>query len=181
MTHAVESEAEKAREETVEVLLGEAQTLMSRQFETIDGLDSKASQLFQVVTLATTLLTIAQGWFFQKEEVASVFPWWAMLVGFATAVLLYGATVYCLMCAYRIRVYYLPLKMDREYIRTGYLSLTKSQAREKLLASYIKYSQVNRDLAGDKAKWVDRALKLVGIDIILLMGAIAVGTLVVSR
>jgi len=173
-------DAEKAREETVEVLLAEAERSMSRQFETIDGLDSKASQLFQVVTLATTLLTIAQGWFFQKEEVASVFPCWVVVGVFGIAVSLYVATIYCLIRAFRVRVYYLPIKMDSEHIRTTYLSLTKPETQEKLLASYIERAQTNWGIADDKAKWVDGALILVGIDIIFLMAIIAIATLVVS-
>ena len=173
-------DAEKAREETVEVLLAEAERSMTRQFEIIESLDSKASRLFQVVTLATTLLTIAQGWFFQKEEVASVLPWWVVVGVFAIATSLYLATICCLMCAFRVRVYHLPVKMDLEHIRTTYLSLTKSETQEKLLASYIKHSQTNWDITYDKGKWVDRALILVGIDIIFLIAIIAIGTLVVS-
>lgn len=173
-------DAEKAREETVEVLLAEAERSMTTQFENIRRLDSKAGRLFQVVTLATTLLTIAQGWFFQKEEMASVFPCWVVLVGFGTAILLYGATICCLIRAFRIRVYYLPIKMDLEHIRTTYLSLTRSETQEKLLASYIKHSKINWGMSDDKANWVDRALILVGIDIIVLVTIIAVGTLVVS-
>ena len=153
---------------------------MSRQFETIDGLDSKASQLFQVVTLATTLLTIAQGWFFQKQEVASVLPSWFVMGLFAIAMLLYLTTICCLIRASRTRVYYLPIKMDLEHIRTTYLSLTKSEAQEKLLASHILHYQTNSSTSEDKAKWVNRALILVGIDIVFLIAVIAIGTLVAS-
>jgi len=173
-------DAVEAREETVEVLLAEAERSMSRQFESIDGLDSKASRLFQVVTLATTLLTIAQGWLFQKEEVASVFPCWVVVGVFAIAISLYVATICCLIRAFRVRVYYLPIKMDSEHIRTTYLSLTKAKTQEKLLASYIKHSQTNWGIADDKAKWVDSALILVGIDIIFLIVIMAIATVVVS-
>lgn len=174
-------DAEKAREETVEVLLAQAERSMDRRLEDIDALDSKASQLFQVVTLATTLLTIAQGFFFQKEEVASRSPCWVVLGGFGIAVLLYGLTVCCLVLAFKTRAYYLPMKMDAEHIRTAFLSLTKPQAREQLLARYIKYYQTNSAVARNKAKWVDRALILIGLDIVLLMAAMAIGTLVTSR
>lgn len=181
MPEEVDSQdGEKAREETVEVLLAEAQRSMSRQFESSRGLDSKASRLFQVVTLATTLLTIAQGWFFQKQEVASVLSWWVVLGVFAIAMLLYLATICYLIRAFRVKVYYLPIKMDLEHIRTTYLSLTKSETQEKLLASHIEHYQTNWAISEDKAKWVDRALILVGIDIVLLIAVIAIGTLVVS-
>lgn len=73
------------------------------------------------------------------------------------------------------------MKMDREHIRTTYLSLTKPETQDQLLANYIECSQINWSIADDKAKWVDRALYLVGIDVILLITAIAIGTLVVSR
>lgn len=172
-------DAEKAREETVEVLLAEAERSMTVQFENIGRLDSKAGRLFQVVTLATTLLTIAQGWLFQKE-MASVFPCWVVVGGFGIAISLYGATVYCLIRAFRVRVYYLPIKMDLEHIRTTYLSLTKSETQEKLLASHIEHYQTNWGLSENKAKWVNWALILVGIDIIFLIAVIGIGTLVLS-
>lgn len=174
-------DAEKAREQTIEVLLAEAERSISRQLATIDGLDSKASQLFQVVTLATTLLAIAMGLFFQREEVARLFPCWFVLGVFGLAMFLYLVTVCCLICAFRVRVYRLPMKMDREHIRTTYLSLTKPETQDQLLANYIECSQINWSIADDKAKWVDRAPYLVGIDVILLITAIAIGTLVVSR
>ena len=173
--------AEKAREETVEVVLAEAERSMSRQLQFIDGLDSKASQLFQLITLATTLLSIAGAWLFQKEGVGGLLPCWFVLAVFVIVVVLYLSAVYCVVQASRVRVYYLPMKMDPEHIRSTYLSLTKSEAQEQLLANYIKYSQDNLGVAGDKARWVDIALVIAAIDISLLIAAIAIGTLMAWR
>ena len=173
--------AQNARNQTIQVLLAEAEKSLDRQLATIDGLDSKVGQLFQVVTVATTLLTFAIGLFLRSEHAATSPPWWLVLGAFGVALVPYAATWICVIRAFQLRVYYLPLKMDREHIRTEYLSLTKPQAQDQLLANYIESSRLNWDTVAGKARWVQRALYLAGIDIILLIGAAAIGVLLMRQ
>lgn len=169
------------RHETIQVLLAEAEKSLDRQLATIDGLDSKVGQLFQVVTVATTLLTIAIGLLLGTEHAATSPPCWLVVGAFGATLVPYTATWICVIRAYQLRVYYLPLKMDREHIHTDYLSLTKPQAQDQLLANYIESSRLNWDLVAGKARWVQRALRLAGIDIILLVTLVAIGVLLMRQ
>lgn len=178
---AARRRTQNGRNQTIQVLLSEAENSLDRQLATIDGLDLKVGQLFQVVTVATTLLTFAMGLFLRNENHAYSPPCWLVLGAFAIALLPYAATWVCVIRAFQLRVYYLPLRMDREHIRTDYLSLTDSQAKDQLLANYIESSQPNWAIVAGKARWVQRALYLAGIDIILLIGAVATGILVMRQ
>ena len=172
-----ERAARQAREETIQVLLAEAEKSLDRQLATVDGLDSKVGQLFQVATVATTLLTFAMGLFLQSQDAATSPPFWLVLGAFGVALVPYAATWICVIRASQLRVYYLPLKMDREHIRTDYLSLTKPQTQDQLLANYVESSRRNWEIVDGKARWVQCALYLAGIDIILLIIAVAIGVL----
>ena len=166
-----------ARDQTIEVLLAEAEKSLDRQLATIDSLDSKLGQLFQAVTVATTLLTFAIGLILRTENALTSPPCWLVLGAFGVALVPYAATWIVVIRAFRLRVYYLPLKMDRDHIHTEYLALTKPQAQDQLLANYIESSRKNWEIVADKARWVQLAHYLAGIDIILLVGAVAIAVL----
>lgn len=180
MSQNAVSESEKARQETVEVLLSELERAMDKQFEAIDALDSKAGIIFGAASLVSALMTVAQGAFFQKMREATTIPSWFSLVGFGLAIVLYVAIVCCLIRAFRIMTYYLPMKIDREHIQAIYLPLTKAEVKEQLVANYIEHSQTNWAILEDKARWVQKGLYLLGIDIIFLTIFIAVGTMMGS-
>lgn len=171
-----DAESRKAREETVEVLLAELERAMDKQFEAIDALDSKAGIIFGAASLVAALMTVAQGSFFQRAQMANAIPPCYVLVGFGLAILLYIGIIYCLIRAFKVMTYYLPMKIDPNHIHKTYLPLTKSEVKEKLLASYIKHSQTNWAILEDKARWVQIALYLLAIDIIYLTLLIAIGT-----
>ena len=166
-----------ARYQTIQVLLAEAEKSMDRQLDTIDGLDSKAGQLFQVVTLATTLLTFAMGLFLRSELMPGPPPCWFVLAALGVALVLYAVAWLCVIRAFDLRVYYLPLRMDREKIHSDYLALTSAEAQAQLLANYVKASDKNWTIIDEKATWVRRALYAAGVEIILLVAAIAGGVL----
>lgn len=160
-------------------MLAQLERAMDKQFQTIDGLDSKAGQLFGVASLLTALIGVAQVSFFQSEEVTSSFPSWFVAGQFLLAIFLYLVTIFCLIRAFRIEAYYLPIKIDRDHIHDTYLSLTKSAVEEQLLANYIEHSQRNWAIIEDKARWVRGGLYLVGFDIFFLVMLIAIGTVLV--
>ena len=94
-----EEGAELARKQTVGIILRELERGMDKQFYTIDGLDSKAGQLFGVASLATALMTAFLGAMpgamaaTLAENGSTPLPWWCPVGGFAVAIALYVATV----------------------------------------------------------------------------------------
>jgi hypothetical protein len=176
---------ESARERTVEIMLRELERGMDKQFDTIDGLDSKAGQLFGVASLATALMTAFLGVMPGAKAAAlagngyAALPWWGLVSGFAVAIVvaiaLYSATVFSLVRAYRVEAYHLPVKVDREHITAIYLPLTEAQVREQLLANYIEQMRTNWAIAETKAWWVKMSLYLLAADIVYLVIAVALG------
>jgi hypothetical protein len=162
-------------------MLRELERGMDKQFATIDGLDSKAGQLFGVASLATALMTAFLGAIPDAmtatitENGSAPLPWWCSVGGFAVAIALYVATVFCLVRAYRVESYHLPVKVDREHITVTYLPLTETQVREQLLANYIEQMRTNWAIAETKAWWVKLSLYLLGADIVYLVIAVAAG------
>ena len=170
--------AEDDRQGTVEVLVGELQRTLDKQFETIDGLDAKAGQLFGVATLVTALIAIAQTSVFQNDVVAGLLPSWLTVGGYIIALVLYGATMFSLIRAYRIEAYYLPLRIDQDHIHARYLPLAKAEIQEQLLANYIEHSQTNWAIVEAKAGRVKWGLYFLGADIVFLIILIIVGRLI---
>jgi len=178
MSQDIDAETEKARAETVEVLLSELERTMDKQFEAIDGLDSKAGIIFGAGSLVAALMTVAQGSFFQKAQTASVLCPYYVLGAYGSAMLLYVGIICCVIRAFKVKRYHLPMKIDLEHIEKTYLPMKKHKVKEKLLASYIKHSQANAAILRDKGQWAQRALYLLAIDIIYLTILIAVGSVV---
>ncbi len=160
-------------------MLAQLERVMDKQFQTIDGLDSKAGQLFGIATLVTALMGVAQVSFFQSEKAISSFPCWFVAGGFLLLMFLYLLTIVCLIRAFRIEAYYLPIKIDRDHIDDTYLSLSKNAAQQQLLANHIECSQMNWAIIEDKARWIKWGLYLLGLDIFLLIILIATGTVLV--
>jgi hypothetical protein len=175
---------ELARKQTVEVILRELERGMDKQFDTIDGLDSKAGQLFGVASLATALMTAFLGAMpgamvaTLGENGSAPLPWWCPVGVFAVAIALYVATVFSLVRAYRVEAYHLPMKVDREHITATYLPLTETDAREQLLANYIEQMRTNWAIVETKAWWVKTSLYLLGADIVYLVIAVTLGVMI---
>jgi len=178
MSQDIDAESKRAREETVEILLAELERTMDKQFKAIDTLDSKVGIIFGAGSLVVALMTVAQGSFFHNAQTASVLCPYYVLGAYGLSLFLYLAIMFCVIRAFKVRTYYLPMKIDRDHIQNTYLPLKKHAVKEKLLASYIKHSQTNAAILTDKAQWVQRGLYLLAIDISYLIVLIAVGSVV---
>ena len=169
------TEKEEMRRETIEVLLAELKEGLDKQFGAIDGLDRKAGIILGSASLVIALMTVAHGAFFQKALEPNCASTW-MQVGLVIGGLVYVGIIYCVVRAFRVTTYYLPVRLDREEIHNGYLGLTRAEVREQLLANYIEYSGVNLMIIDKKAKWVQISLYLLGADIVYLTMLLLVGT-----
>lgn len=172
------TDKEEVRRETVEVMLGELKGALDKEFQAIDALDRKGGIIFGSASLVVALMTIAHAAFFQKAlepSCASI----CLQVGFVIGGLVYVGIICCMIRAFKVTTYYLPVKLDAEEIQKGYLGLDKAAAREQLLANYIEYSGINSTIIDKKARWVEISLRLLGADVAYLTILVIVGTFMV--
>jgi hypothetical protein len=177
------TDSHEARSETIEVLLHELERAMDKQFQTIDSLDSKAGQLFGVASLATALMMafagIVRDTSYQTDaaQAATTTPTSVTVGAFVLAILMYVATIYCLVRAFRVEAFRLPLKVDRKHIIETYLPLSKHEAKAQLLSNYIEQMEANSAIVETKAWWIRWSLYLLGTDVVYLIIFTAVGVL----
>lgn len=175
-----EGEKEEARRETVEVLLAQLRDTLDKQFHAIDGLDQKAGIVLGSSTLVVALIGVLATAFLQGPLQSNPAPPY-MRLAFVIGAVLYIGVILCVVGAFRVVTYYLPLQLDPEEIRKGYLGLSKAQVREQLLANYIKYCSTNSTVLESKAGWVQASLYLLAADtayltIVVIAATVMAGT-----
>ena len=174
-----QGEKEEARGETVEVLLAQLKDTLDKQFHAVDGLDQKAGMVLGSGSLVVALIAVlASGLLQGLIRANTVSPY--LQLGFVIGAVLYIGIIYCVVRAFRVTTYYLPLQLDPQEIRKGYLGLSKAQVREQLLANYIEYCSANSTILEEKARWVQISLYVLAADTAYLTTVVIAGTLLLA-
>lgn len=164
--------------ETVDALLAELRRLLDKQLEAIDSLDAKAGVTFGAAGLVATLTIFVYGDFLQKAALEAAACRWLLAGlrgGLLVSVALSVATICSILRALRVLAWQLPL--DPGEVEDDYLAMAPPQAKGKLLASYIKYAELNTTTMHSKAGWVQKSLCLLAANLICLMVLVIVGAL----
>ena len=179
MNRKSEGEKEEARGETVELLLAQLKDTLDKQFHAIDGLDQKAGIVLGSASLVVALIALLAGAFLQNpvgSNTAPPYMRWAFVIGAA----LYIGVIVCVVRAFGVTTYYLPLRLDADGIRKRYLGRSSAEVREQLVADYIEHCSTNATLIAQKARWVQASLCVLAADTVYLTIVVVAATLAVA-
>jgi hypothetical protein len=179
MSTQYDRDKEELRAETVEVLLAQLQDTLDKQFHAIDGLDQKAGISLGSASLVVALIGLLASALLQKTPESNggcAYMQWAFVIGAA----LYIGVILCVVRAFSVETYYLPVQLDADVIRKGYLGHSSAEVREQLVADYIEHCSTNAAVIAEKAKWIQSSLYLLAVDTAYLTIVVIAATLTVA-
>jgi len=145
--------------ETLELIYNEVKDRLNTQFQSLDGLNTKASVIIGFVGV---IIGISLQLYSQSNSYL-----------FGSCMTLFMISIFFSFSAYKIKSY----RRDPEprALRDGYLTTDNKTVKEQLIANFIESFEENKTKIEEKGEYINYSLILLFVGLIVLILSVIVG------